>query len=140
MEGFVANILTQANDSSLHRARQYLKHNDWTTIVNTELTEEEMRRALFGSVEAPAPIHVPAQEVPPQVVIVPPAAPKKPKSARTFTPRLIVTLQVGNEFEGATQPFVYEADTLSKLQAELDAVKAARKKFKYIEVVSIKSA
>lgn len=34
----------------------------------------------------------------------------------------------------------YEADTLSTLQAELDAKKMARKKFKYIEVMSIKPA
>lgn len=109
-------------------------------MVNTELTEEEMRRALFGSAESPAPIHAATPEAPPTIVIVPPAAPKKRKSARTFIPRLKVTLRVGNEFEGATELFVYDADTLSKLQAELDATKAARKKFKYIELVSIKSA
>lgn len=108
--------------------------------MSTELTEEDMRRALFGSAEAPTPIHVAAPEPPPSIVIIPPAAPKKPKSVRTFIPKLKVTLRVGNEFEGATELFVYDADTLSKLQAELDATKAARKKFKYIELVSIKSA
>ncbi len=34
---------------------------------------------------------------------------------------------------------IHEADTLSSLLAEQDAVKAARKKYKYVEVVSIKS-
>jgi len=109
-------------------------------MVNTELTEEEMRRALFGSAESPAPIHAATPEAPPSIVIVSPAAPKKRKSAQTFIPKLKVTLRVGNEFEGATELFVYDADTLSKLQAELDATKAARKKFKYIELVSIESA
>jgi hypothetical protein len=32
----------------------------------------------------------------------------------------------------------YEADTLSTLQAELDATKMARKKYRFIKVVSIK--
>ncbi|KPY39336.1 Uncharacterized protein ALO52_00147 [Pseudomonas syringae pv. primulae] len=52
-------------------------------------------------------------------------------------PKLIVTLRVGNEFEGETELFVCPADTLSKLQAELDAKKEARKKYKYIELVSV---
>ncbi|KPZ10728.1 Uncharacterized protein ALO41_00780 [Pseudomonas amygdali pv. ulmi] len=108
--------------------------------MNTELTEEEIRRALFGSSEALVPAQVVVPEEPPSIVIVPPAAPKKPKSARTFTPKLKVSLRVDNEFEGATALFVHDADTLSKLQAELDATKAARKKFQYIGLVSIKSA
>ena len=33
---------------------------------------------------------------------------------------------------------IHEADTLSSLLAEHDAVKAARKKYKYVDVVSIK--
>ncbi|MFJ5299013.1 hypothetical protein ACIQAL_21075 [Pseudomonas sp. NPDC088368] len=105
--------------------------------MNTELTEEEMRRALFGVSEAP--VHVAAPEEPSSIVIAPPVAAKKRKPPQTFVPKLKVTLRVGNEFEGETQIFVFEADTLSKLQAELDAIKAARKKFKYIEVVSITS-
>jgi len=117
-------------------------------MANTESTEEEMRRALFGSPEAPAPVNVnvtvtvtvTASVTSPTVVIGPPASSKLRKAARTFIPKLKVTLRVGNEFEGATELFVYDADTLSKLQAELDATKAARKKFKYIELVSIESA
>ncbi|KPX24715.1 Uncharacterized protein ALO72_04181 [Pseudomonas syringae pv. delphinii] len=48
-----------------------------------------------------------------------------------------MTLRVGNEFEGTTELIKYEADTLSRLQAELDAMKIARKKYKYVELVSV---
>lgn len=109
--------------------------------MNPELTEEEMRRALFGNAEptpqvAAAPIPEPA----PEVVFVKPAPPTaKKKAAKAFTPRLRVTLRVGNEFEGKTFELIHEADTLSKLLAEQEAVKAARKKYRYVEVVSVKS-
>jgi hypothetical protein len=74
------------------------------------------------------------------VVFVKPAPPAaKKKAAKAFTPRLRVTLRVGNEFEGKTFELIHEADTLSKLLAEQEAVKAARKKFRYVEVVSSKS-
>jgi hypothetical protein len=76
----------------------------------------------------------------PEVVFVKPAAPTaRKKASKAFTPRLRVTLHVGNEFEGKTFELIHEADTLSKLLAEQEAVKAARKKFRYVEVVSIKS-
>ncbi|KPB30028.1 Uncharacterized protein AC517_0186 [Pseudomonas syringae pv. syringae] len=35
--------------------------------------------------------------------------------------------------------FIHEADTLSTLLAEQEAVKAARKKFRYVEFVEVKS-
>lgn len=60
------------------------------------------------------------------------------KQAKPFTPRLKVVLQVGNEYEGKTYEFVHEADTLSTLSAQQEAVKAARKKYRYVEVVSVK--
>ncbi len=69
----------------------------------------------------------------------PPAPAIKKKAAKAFTPRLRVTLRVGNEFEGKTFELIHEADTLSKLLAEQEAIKAARKKFRYVEVVSIRS-
>ena len=107
----------------------------------TDLTEEDMRRALFGAAEAPAPthVHIPdPMEAIPDVVIVPPAAvAKKRKVEKAFTPRLRVTLRVGNVFEGEMEEIVHEADTLSTLLAEQDAVKVARKKFRYVEVVSV---
>lgn len=107
-----------------------------------DLTEEEMRRALFGAEEAPAPTVVPSADPlasVPDVVFVPPAVPvtKKRRVEKAFTPRLKVTLRVGNVFEGDTQELVHEADTLSTLLAEQGAVKAARKKFRYVEVVSV---
>lgn len=109
--------------------------------MTSELTEEEMRQALFGSpapveqivftpVKAPTPAIEPAQPVIP---------PQKKKVAKTFTPHLKVTLRVGNEFEGKTYEMIHEADTLSTLLAEQEAVKAAKKKYRYVEAVSVKS-
>jgi hypothetical protein len=46
---------------------------------------------------------------------------------------------VGNEFEGKMHEMIYEADTLSSLAAEQEATKTARKKFRFVEVVSVKS-
>lgn len=106
-----------------------------------DLTEEEMRRALFGAAEAPAPkhVHIPdPMEAIPDVIIVPPTtAAQKGKVEKAFTPRLQVTLRVGNVFEGETEEVVHEADTLSTLLAEQEAVKAARKKYRYVDVVSV---
>ncbi|MEN4753401.1 hypothetical protein ABEH28_27055 [Pseudomonas sp. Ps21-P2] len=106
----------------------------------TQLTEEEMRQALFGSASGVAP--EPAQpqrdqKEAPAVVIQPPARTAKQGASATLRPKLRVTLRVGNEYEGETQMFSYDADTLSTLQAELDATKTARKKFKYVELVSV---
>lgn len=109
--------------------------------MNTELTEEEIRRALFGDSEPPAPVmnsHV--EDTVPDVVIVQPVkAGKKKIVSKGFTPRLRVTLRVGNEFEGKMHEMVHEADTLSSLVAEQEATKTARKKFRFVEVVSVKS-
>ncbi|WP_426236534.1 hypothetical protein [Pseudomonas sp. TWP3-2] len=110
--------------------------------MNSELTEEEMRRALFGTPQpeekASAPL---VQEPVPEVVftklVAAPTAMQK--VAKAFTPRLRVTLRVGNEFEGKMRELIHEADTLSSLLAGQEAVKAARKKYRYVEVVSVKS-
>ena len=101
----------------------------------------EMRRALFGSTgpeEAPTP---PTPQPAPEVVFtksVSTPSPRK-KAAKSFTPRLRVTLRVGNEFEGKMHELIHEADTLSSLLAEQEAVRAAKKKYKYVDVVSVKS-
>ena len=63
----------------------------------------------------------------------------KKKAAKAFTPRLRVTLRVGNEFEGKMIELIHEANTMSSLLAEQEAVRSARKKYKYVEVVSVKS-
>ncbi|RMO00778.1 hypothetical protein [Pseudomonas cannabina] len=109
--------------------------------MNPDLTEAEMRRALFGDSEpSPKVAASPEQDSVAEVVLVKPLPPvAKKKAAKAFTPRLQVTLRVGNEFEGKTFELIHEADTLSKLLAEQEAVKAARKKYRYVEVVSVKS-
>ncbi|WPP02429.1 hypothetical protein SFA35_25910 (plasmid) [Pseudomonas sp. HR96] len=110
--------------------------------MTVELIEEDMRQALFGAAQAPPPqvtIHDPMAHIP-DVVIVPQAVrARKKKPSKAFTPRMRVTLQVGNEFEGVTQTYVHEADTISRLLAEQEAVKVARKKYRYVEVVSVKA-
>ncbi|MBD8682324.1 hypothetical protein [Pseudomonas sp. CFBP 13719] len=109
--------------------------------MNPKLTEEEMRRALFGDVDEPEPINAPVnQGHVPEAVILPVSKPLvKKKAAKAFTPRLKVTLRVGNEYEGETFEMTHEADTLSTLLAEQEATKAARKKYRYVEVISVKS-
>lgn len=96
--------------------------------MSTDLTEEDMRRALFGGT-------LPAEQVSAQAVKPLPTK----KATKALTPRLKVTMQVGNEFEGKTTELIHKADTLSTLLAEHEAVKAARKKYRYVEVVSVKS-
>ena len=110
--------------------------------MNSELTEEEMRRALFGTDEPEVQVSTtPVQESAPEVVLTKPAIAPTVKKAvkKAFTPRLRVTLRVGNDFEGKMHELIHEAYTLSSLLAEQEAVKAARKKYKYVEVVSVKS-
>ncbi|MFU2325021.1 hypothetical protein [Pseudomonas sp. NFX98] len=108
--------------------------------MSKELTEEEMRKALFGN----APIAASERpdystELQADVIATPISKVVKKRASKTFTPRLRVTLRVSNEFEGKTFEIVHEADTLSTLLAEQEATKVARKKFRYVEVVSVKS-
>lgn len=110
--------------------------------MSSELTEEEMRRALFGTPQPEDQISAPPviERVEKVVLAKPVVAPTaKKKVAKAFTPRLRVTLRVGNDFEGKMIEMIHEADTLSSLLAEQEAVKAARKKYKYVDVVSVKS-
>jgi len=105
--------------------------------MHNDLTEEEMRRALFGSSET---LPTPPTKSPPEGGISSLSMiPAKRKVAKPFTPRLKVVLEVGNEYEGKTYEFVYEADTLSTLLAQQEAIKAAKKKYKYVQVVSVDS-
>lgn len=46
---------------------------------------------------------------------------------------------MGNEFEGKMHEIIHEADTLSSLVAEQEATKIAKKKFRFVEVISVKS-
>jgi hypothetical protein len=109
--------------------------------MTTDLTEEEMRQALFGPALTLPQTPVTRKTATPSVTVATPnSVSSKRKVSKAFVPRLKVTLRVGNVFEGETEVMTYEADTLSTLQAELDAKKIARKKFKYIEVMSIMPA
>lgn len=106
--------------------------------MNTDLTEEDMRRALFGSPGPASQVTAPSAPTPiPE--IAPAQAQTKKKTAKAFTPRLRVTMQVGNDFEGKTFEMIHEADTLSTLLAEQEAVKMAKRKYRYVEVISVKS-
>ncbi len=103
-----------------------------------DMTEDEMREALFGA--RGSALNSVAPLAPPNVVEQPSNPAAKRKATKNFVPKLIVTLRVGNEFEGTTELFTHPADTLSRLQAELDAMKEARKKYKYIDLVSVEPA
>jgi len=113
--------------------------------MSTGLTEDDMRRALgldVPSTAAPAPVE---PELKPEPTPTPAPAPvakvqpaPRPKAKR-LSPALLVTLRVSKEFEGDETLFVHEAKTLSTFDAEQEARKAAAKeKYKYFEVVSIK--
>lgn len=104
--------------------------------TRSDLTEDEMRLALFGTLGTSTASEALQNEKGGKV-----ATDKyqktEPRAEKKLSPTLIVKLRVGNEFEGRTEEFVYKANTLSHLQAEIDAKKAARKKFKYVELVSV---
>lgn len=106
--------------------------------MSNTLTEEEMRNALFGS-SPPAKV---TSKLKSELQFVPTkpsaqVAPSRPASKSLF-PKVRVTLHVSKIFEGEIEMIVHEARTLSKLVAEQEAKDAAKKrKFKYIEVVSV---
>ncbi|MHC8334446.1 hypothetical protein [Pseudomonas sp. LB3P25] len=108
--------------------------------MNEELTEEEIRQALFGGAEPLSQAHAfPVQDTHSDIATSQSAkAAEKKNVVKAFTPRLKVTLRVGNEFEGKRHEMVHVADTLSTLLAEQEATKAAKKKFRFVEVVSVK--
>ncbi|SEQ56100.1 hypothetical protein SAMN03159444_01950 [Pseudomonas sp. NFACC02] len=109
--------------------------------MSTDLTEEEMRRALFGSA-ASQPIASVMPTTPPVTSPGPVEAPfhQKVKAAgKSLSPRLRVTLRVTKVFEGEVEVFTYDANTLSSFDAEQQAKTAAKKlKYKYFDVVSVK--
>lgn len=43
-----------------------------------------------------------------------------------------------NEYAGKMFEFIHDVDTLSSLLAEQQATKAARKKYRFVELVSVK--
>lgn len=109
--------------------------------MSLELTEEEMRKALFGlsGVKSSASTSSTASPIHPKQKPEKTAVTKPHPRAKPLSPKLRVILNVTREFEGEEQVFIYDVDTLSTLIAELEAKSAAKKKrFKYFEVVSIK--
>ncbi|NWB99550.1 hypothetical protein HX882_27050 [Pseudomonas gingeri] len=112
--------------------------------MSTELTEEEMRLALFGP-----SIHVEQQALPeksepepepePEAVPTPKPVPKARPVSKALSPKLRVTLHAAKVFGGEGEVFIYDANTLSTFVAEQEAKSAAKKKkFRYFDVVSIK--
>lgn len=92
--------------------------------MSDALTEEQMRAALFSSIPAS---NLKASQ-----------SPTEKASDRPRPSKLRVTLHVSKIFEGDMEVFVHESNTLSRLVAELEAKNAARKKkYKYIDVVSV---
>lgn len=102
--------------------------------MKENLSEEEMRRALFGT---------PTQEKAPdekdlRITADQQHVSKPRKVAASRSPKLRVTLRVTSEFEGKAETLIYDASTLSSIIAEQEAKsEAKKKKFKYFELVSI---
>lgn len=100
------------------------------------LTEEQMRIALFGSATPSA--HEEASKRPLAAQSSLPVAKQTAAKSRSSSPKVRVTLHVTKEFEGDVEVFIHESSTLSTLLAEQEAKQAAKKKkFKYIEVISV---
>jgi hypothetical protein len=105
-------------------------------VMSTNLTEEEMRQALFGPQSKAAAAQDPT--------LLPfagkaQANPNRSIGSKAISPKLRVILHVSKDFEGEVEVFTHDASTLSTLLAEQEAKTAARKKrFKYFEVVSVK--
>lgn len=91
-----------------------------------------MRAALFGNSSSAIP------SAKAQLSGVPKPTTEKQGVRKFSSPKLRVTLKVSKVFEGDEEIFSYDANTLSTLLAEQEARSAARKKrFKYIELVSV---
>lgn len=104
--------------------------------MKDNLSEEEMRHALFGTANNEAAPE--AQDL--RVTSEQQHVSKARRAATSRSPKLRVTLRVTLEFEGKAEMFVYEASTLSSLIAEQEAkAEAKKRKFKYFELVSIES-
>lgn len=104
-------------------------------MMSETLSEEEMRRALFGSATQSSQQSIAPQPRPK----IPSAPPANASIKKRLSSRLRVTLHVTKVFEGPQEVFVHDANTLSTLVAEAEAKAAAKKqKFRYCELVSFK--
>ena len=103
-----------------------------------DLSEEEMRLALFGSSNQSEP-QLSTEKPESEVVSTAEPSPKPRSFSKCLSPKLRVTLHVTREFEGDVEVFIYDANTLSTLVAEQDAKnEAKKKKFRYFDVISVK--
>lgn len=84
--------------------------------MSTNLSEEEMRAALFGVVNV----------IPQENSLRSSCSPAKAVSKNSGT-KIKVTLHVGNEFEGAYEVVSYESSSLSRLVVEMDARKNTKR-------------
>lgn len=106
--------------------------------MSSEFTEEEMRRALGLSTPSPSQSQKQAPAMTQPTKAEPVHRPVTKVKART--PKLRVTLRVSKEFEGETKLFHHDADTLSRFDAEQQAVALAkREKYRYFDLVDIKA-
>lgn len=108
--------------------------------MSTGLTEDDIRRALGLDV-----VSAPPSPSTKQKPVIPTSRPatvlrsttQKPNAR---SPKLRVILRVSKDFEGVTELFTHDSDTLSQFDAEQEAkTKAKKEKFRYFDVVSIKS-
>jgi hypothetical protein len=104
--------------------------------MTTQLSEEEMRRALFGTTNL---IHTstPSGRLDPASVPKANLERKPPTSAKAISSKLRVTLHVSNVFEGYNEIVHYDTSALSKIVAGIDAKKTFKKTYKYITVASV---
>jgi hypothetical protein len=104
-----------------------------------ELSEEEMRQALFGPLkqaQSEPSVATPPPATQPEVELQ--SRPPRRPASKPLSPKLRVTLHVTREFEGQIEVLVFDANTLSTLTAEQEAkAEAKKRKFKYIDVVSV---
>jgi hypothetical protein len=93
-----------------------------------ELSEEEMRKALFGASvdpvtpKATVPV-VDTTSTPP----IPSRAPRPKKTTGYQTSKLRVTLHASKVYDGEVDVFAHDSSSLSKLLAEQEAKAAAKK-------------
>jgi hypothetical protein len=85
-------------------------------MMTTDLSEEDIRRALFGGVsrplEAKGELSAPSSDT---------------KRSASISSKIRVILNVTNIFEGDCEQFVYDSSSLSTLVAIMDAKKKYKK-------------
>lgn len=92
------------------------------------VTEEEMRRALFGGMTQAS-----------SVIDNPTANSTHPtkKRAVSFASKIRVTLHVTNVYEGEIEVVTFDSQSLSRLVAEMDAKRRFKKKYRYVEIIKV---